>query len=54
MSDAERIEVIDHAADKVQENLDDLRRFNDQNKMLSFQRAAEKGDIDVVRKLYGL
>ncbi|MBS1737504.1 MAG: conjugal transfer protein TraI [Bacteroidetes bacterium] len=54
MTDAKRIEIINHAAELVEENLADLRQFNDQNKMLSFQRAAEKGDIDVVKKLYGL
>ncbi len=54
MTDAKRIEIIDHAADAVDDNLADLRQFNDQNKMLSFQRAAESGDVDVVKKLYGL
>lgn len=54
MTDAKRIEIIDHAADAVDDNLADLRQFNDQNKMLSFQRAAERGDVEVVKKLYGL
>ena len=54
MTDAQRIELINNAADKVDENLHDLRQFNDQNKMLSFQRAAEYGDVDVTRRLYGL
>ncbi len=54
MTDAKRIEIINSAADQVEQNLADLRQFNDQNKMLSFQRAAEKGDIDVTKKLYGL
>jgi len=54
MTDAKRIELINNAADKVDENLHDLRQFNDQNKMLSFQRAAEYGDVDVTRRLYGL
>ena len=54
MTDAKRIEIINHAADAVDDNLTDLRQFNDQNKMLSFQRAAEKGDVEVVKRLYGL
>ena len=54
MTDAKRIEIIDHAADAVDDNLADLRQFNDQNKILSFQRAAAKGDVEVVKKLYGL
>lgn len=54
MTDAKRIEIINKVADHTDENLADLRQFNDQNKMLSFQRAAEKGDVDAVKKLYGL
>jgi hypothetical protein len=54
MTDAKRIEIIDHAEDAVDDNLSDLRQFNNQNKMLSFQRAAEKGDVEVVKRLYGV
>jgi hypothetical protein len=54
MTDAKRMEIINKASDQVEQNLADLRQFNEQNKVLSFQRAAEKGDIDVVKKLYGL
>jgi len=54
MTDAKRLDIINHAAGIADENLADLRKFNDQHKMLSFQRAAEKGDVDVVKKLYGL
>lgn len=54
MSDARRLEIINEAADKIDQNLTDLRQFNTQNMMMSFQRAKEKNDIDVVKKLYGL
>ena len=54
MTDAKRIDIINHAADAVDDNLADLRQFNDQNKMLSFQRAAERGDVEVIKRLYGL
>lgn len=54
MTDAKRMEIINKASDAVEENLADLRQFNDQNKMLSFQRAAERGDIEITKKLYGL
>ena len=54
MTDAKRIEIINSASDQVDANLHDLRQFNDQNKLLSFQRAAAYGDVDVARKLYGL
>ena len=54
MTDAKRIEIINSASDQVDANLHDLRQFNDQNKLLSFQRAAAYGDVEVTRRLYGL
>ena len=54
MSDAKRMEIINEVDSKLDENLNDLREFNNQNKMISLQRASEKGDIETVRKLYGL
>ncbi len=54
MTDAKRLEIINAAGDKIDQNLTDLRQFNNQNKMLSFQRAAEKKDIETTKKLYGL
>ncbi len=54
MSDARRLEIINSVSGNVQQNLMDLKEFNEQNKMISLQRAAEQGDIDYVKKLYGL
>lgn len=54
MSDAKRLEIINSVADKMEETYTDLKEFNDQNKMISVQRASERGEIDYVRKLYGL
>jgi len=54
MSDAKRMEVINEVDNKLDENLGDLRAFNNQNKVTSLQRAAEKGEIEIVKKLYGL
>jgi hypothetical protein len=54
MTDAKRMEIINSVSDKVNEHLHDLRQFNDENKMLSFQRAAQYKDIEVTKKLYGL
>jgi hypothetical protein len=53
MSDAKRMEVINEVDNKLDENLSDLRQFNNQNKVVSLQRAAEKGEIEIVKKLYG-
>jgi hypothetical protein len=54
MSDAKRMEIINASATEIQKNKDDLQRFNNQNKILSFQRAAESGEIEITKKLYGL
>jgi len=54
MSDAKRLEIIDSVADQIETGYMDLKEFNNQNKMLSLQRSFEKGEIDYVKKLYGL
>lgn len=54
MADAKRLEIINVVADNVQQQLLDMKEFNSQNKMLSLQRASEKGEIEYVRRLYGL
>ena len=54
MSDAKRLEIINTVAVNVEQNLMDLKEFNEQNKMISLQRATEQGDIDYVKRLYGL
>jgi hypothetical protein len=54
MNDAKRLEIINSVADKMETIATDLTEFNNQNKMISVQRASERGEIDYVRKLYGL
>ncbi|MBS1666412.1 MAG: conjugal transfer protein TraI [Bacteroidetes bacterium] len=54
MTDAKRLMVIHAAADNIEQNLTDLQQFNQQNIRISLQRAREKNDIDVVKKLYGI
>lgn len=54
MSDAKRLEIIQKVSVQMEQNLSDLRQFNQQNIKMSLQRAKEAKDIDVVRKLYGL
>lgn len=54
MSDARRMEIIDDAAVKMQNNYDDLRQFNNQNIQLSLQRSKDEHDISVVKQLYGI
>ena len=54
MADAKRLEIINVVADNVQQQLLDMKEFNSQNKTLSLQRASEKGEIEYVKRLYGL
>ena len=54
MSDARRLEIINDAARKMQNNYDDLERFNNQNIQLSIQRSKDEHDISVVKQLYGI
>lgn len=54
MTDAKRLEIIHTASDNMEQNITDLRQFNQQNITISLQRSKEKNDIDVVKKLYGL
>ena len=54
MADAKRLEIINHAADQVEKNYDDLKLFNQQNMLLSLQRAKTQHDVEAVKKLYGL
>lgn len=54
MSDAKRLEIIEAAADRIDQNYFDLKQFNNQNLMLSLNRAKDEHEIEVVRKLYEL
>lgn len=54
MTDEQRLELINHAGDRLDGNYNDLHRFNTQNKMLSLQRSKELGDTKTTRMLYGI
>lgn len=54
MTDAKRLEIIHAAGDNIEQNITDLRQFNQQNIKVSLQRSKERNDIDVVKKLYGI
>ncbi len=54
MSDAKRLLIINAVADQVDANYYDLTRFNQQNILLTLQRAKAYNDVEVVKKLYGL
>jgi len=54
MSDAERLKIINRSADGIEQQISDLRRFNNQNSQLSLQRSKDQEEVNAVRKLYGL
>lgn len=54
MSDAKRLEIINSTANGLEQNFLDLKEFNNQNKLISIQRASARGEIEYVKKLYGL
>ena len=54
MSDAKRIEIINGIAEGVNRNYSDLRRFNNQNAVLSLQRAKDGNEVEMVKAMYGL
>ncbi len=54
MTDAKRMEIINATANSMEQGFMDLKEFNNQNKLISIQRAAARGEIEYVKKLYGL
>lgn len=54
MTDAKRLEIINTVSDNLEQQFVDLKEFNNQNKMISLQRASERGEIEYVRRLYGI
>ena len=54
MTDAKRLEIINSVSDSIEQQLMDVKQFNHQNKMISLQRASEKGELEYVKRLYGL
>jgi hypothetical protein len=54
MSDGKRLDIINNAADGVEAVYSDLKAFNQQNMLLSLQRAKNGNDVNAVKKLYGL
>ncbi len=54
MSDAKRLEIINTAANQMDSNYSDLKRFNTQNSMLSIQRAKSVDEVVTLKELYGI
>jgi RNA processing factor Prp31 len=54
MTDAKRLELINTAANAIEQNYTDLKTFSRQNVQLSLQRSVDAGEIAVIKKLYGI
>ena len=54
MNDAERLKLINEAADGVDRNYSDLQQFNSKNYMLSIQRAKDENEVLTLKKYYGI
>lgn len=54
MSDAQRLELINHAGDQLDINYSDLQQFNNQNIRVSLQRSRDAADTRLIKALYGI
>lgn len=54
MSDAQRLELINHASDQLDINYRDLQQFNNQNIRVSLQRSRDDADTRKIKALYGI
>ena len=54
MTDAQRLKIIDAAANRIDLNYSDLKEFTNQSVQLSLQRSKDENDLNTVKQLYGL
>lgn len=54
MSDAERLEIISEASEKMDTNYTDLKSFNRGNAVLSIQRASSMEESAKLKEIYGI
>ena len=54
MDDAGRLRLIDETGSRIDRNYNDLRRYTQENTLLSLQRAKDQADLKTIRTLYGL
>lgn len=54
MSDAERLEIISKASEKMDTNYTDLKSFNRGNAVLSIQRASSMEESAKLKEIYGI
>jgi hypothetical protein len=54
MDDAKRLEIIEEVAVKIEQNYQDLKQFNTSQIRLSLGRSKEAGELNSIKKLYGI
>lgn len=54
MSDAKRLEIINAAGEKIDDNYHDLMDFKNANGLESLRRAKNEQDANMIRSMYGL
>ena len=54
MTDAQRLELINKAADRLDRNCNDLKQFTAENARLSLMRSKDAADLSTTRQLYGI
>ncbi|WP_232373241.1 conjugal transfer protein TraI [Pinibacter aurantiacus] len=54
MTDGKRLEIISSVARQIDDNLNDLRDFNQQCVRLSLQRSKDENELKTMRQFYGL
>lgn len=54
ISDAKRLEIVNQVARRMDENYQDLKQFNSSQVSVSLSRAKESGDVNLMRRLYGI
>ena len=54
MTDAKRLELVNKAGDRIDNNCSDLKRFNNQNYILSLQRAKDENEVTTLKRYYGI
>ena len=54
MTDAQRLELINHASDQLDINYNDLQQFNNQNISICLQRSRDLADTKSIKALYGI
>ncbi|MBD1362958.1 conjugal transfer protein TraI [Mucilaginibacter sp. ZT4R22] len=54
MTDQQRLEAINQAGDRLEENYGDLKQYNNQNMILSLHRSKDLNEVQTIKNYYGL